>query len=213
MITWPAQFQKQGKSLVRPMTWPVYSALLTARWWRVRDQYTGDWVFYTPRVRLRALDRPTSYQTIHSALLQAEHRAGLPHQPYRSLHGGRRHVVSEVIELTGDRMLGLEYVGDVDPKALKSYDRRVPARIAKAAAALDAREGGTSRDPHVPSVPTDSNETALPSHRASLSSLTTPPQRSTSNRSKRRPSPRAAKCQPTVTDGINSKSARPTQAS
>jgi hypothetical protein len=68
------------------------------------------------------------------------------HQPYRALHGGRRHVVSEVIELTGDRMLGLEYVGDFDTKALRSYDRRVSVRIVKAAAALDAREQATSSE-------------------------------------------------------------------
>src|SRR5579862_9141571 len=50
---------------------------------------------------------------------------------------GRGHVVSEVIERTGQRMLGLEYGGDVDTKALSSYDRRLSARVVKAAAALD----------------------------------------------------------------------------
>jgi hypothetical protein len=129
---------------VRPLTWPVYSALLTARCWRTRDNYIGDWIFYARRAEARAKDAPTPYATIHYALLEAERRAGLPHERYRALHGGRRHVVSEMIELTGDRMLGLEYVGDVDAKALRSYDRRVSARIAKAATALDAQEQNAS---------------------------------------------------------------------
>jgi integrase len=139
-ITWPGEFQKQGKKLERPLTWPVYSALLTARWWRTHESYAGDWVFYARRADSLAQHRPTPYPTIHYALLKAEQRAGVAHEPYRALHGGRRHVVSEVIELTGDRMLGLEYAGDFDTKALRSYDRRVSARIAKAAAVLDARE-------------------------------------------------------------------------
>jgi hypothetical protein len=125
---------------VRPLTWPVYSALLSARWWRIHDNYAGDWVFDARRADARAKDAPTPYASVHHALVTAEQRAGLAHEAYRALHGGRRHVVSEVIELTGDRMLDLEYVGDIDAKSLRSYDRRVSSRIAKAAAVLDARE-------------------------------------------------------------------------
>ena len=36
-----------------------------------------------------------------------EKKAGVPHLPFRALHGGRRMVVSEITERTGDRMLGL----------------------------------------------------------------------------------------------------------
>jgi integrase len=208
-VTWPGQFQKQGKSLVRPLTWAVSSALLAARWWRTRDRYAGDWVFYTPRASLRRLqDSPTSYQTIHCALLKAEESAGLTHQPYRSLHGGRRHVVSEVIELTGDRMLGLEYVGDVDPKALRSYDRRVPARIAKAAAALDARESATKSARATSderSTPSESDRmTPVPAHQASPSGERKSPPSRVTDRLKWHLLLRATKCQSTVIDGINS---------
>ena len=96
--------------------------------------------------KLREANRPSPYQTIHSALIKAEERAGVTHQEYRALHGGRRHVVGEVGAATGDRMTGLEYVGDTDPKMLARYDRRMPERLAKAADILDNRDRLVSGD-------------------------------------------------------------------
>jgi hypothetical protein len=73
--------------------------------------------------------------------MKAEQAAGIEHEDYRALHGGRRYVVGEIGELTGDLMSGLEYVGDRDPKMLTKYNKRRAKRIAQAAAMLDAKGG------------------------------------------------------------------------
>lgn len=150
VIYWRAKFQKQGKELVRPLDWAVWSALLVARQWRetasgyrVREHHTGaadparlalaDWVLFAERDK----SQPVSYQTVHYHLTEAERRAGIRHGAYRSAHGFRRYVVGEIAERTGDRMLGLEFVGDTDAKMLKHYDRREANRVARASAAME----------------------------------------------------------------------------
>jgi integrase len=155
-IVWRGEFQKQGKELRRPITWGFYSALLVAQHWatvelrarpehgaRVRNasgQFEHDpevpvverrspWVLFAAR----KYAEPYSYSSLHYQWRQAEDKAGIDHERYRAVHGGRRTVVGNVGEATGDRMLGLEYVGDTDPKMLKHYDKRSAERIRKAA--------------------------------------------------------------------------------
>lgn len=149
VIRWPAEFQKQGVELVQPIMWETVSALRVARAWRataagyrVRAHHTGaadparlnlaDWILFAERDKARAM----SYTSMHHHLMEAEKRAGVQHRAYRGAHGFRRYVVGEIIARTGDRMLGLEYVGDQDAKMLKSYDRRLAERIAGASSAL-----------------------------------------------------------------------------
>ncbi len=167
-ITWPARYQKQGVDLVRPLLWEALSALLTAQQQRLRaraykqawyDQQGGgaprewyaaqdrdraaaaqldaaDWVLFAERDK----SQPMSYQSIHYHLTQAETRAKVDPKPYRKAHGFRRMVVGNVIDETGDRMLGLEVVGDKDPKVLQSYDRRLQARVEEGLAAISASD-------------------------------------------------------------------------
>lgn len=183
-ITWPARYQKQGKDLVRPLTWEAWSALITARqererarsykqaWYAkqakaaTREWYpehgsaaaaqldAADWVLFAERNKAK----PTSYQSMHYHLTQAELRAKVTAKPYRKAHGFRRMVVGNVIEATGDRMLGLEVVGDKDPKVLMSYDKRLQQRVERGMASI-ATTGASEPDrsevsPKSPDTPT-----------------------------------------------------------
>lgn len=160
-VRWPAMYQKQGRDLKHPLRWETVAALRTARLWRdrmaglARDAWgnktgrrrkhhkgTGntpealaaaDWILFAERNRAE----PMSYASMHYHLCEAEERAGIEHRPYRSAHGLRRMVVGEVGERSGDRLLGLEYVGDTDPKMLTSYDRRRQARIERASETME----------------------------------------------------------------------------
>ncbi len=149
-LTWPARYQKQGVDLVRPQTWEAWSALLVAKTQRERvatfkklAHHTNpnataarleeaDWVLFAERDKAQ----PMSYQSMHYHLAEAEKRAGVAPKPFRKAHGFRRMVVGNVIEATGDRMLGLEVVGDKDPKVLVSYDRRLAARVEQGLASV-----------------------------------------------------------------------------
>ncbi len=176
VITWPGRYQKQGKDLPRPLTWEAWSALLTARAQRERvvtfkklAHHTNtlasaarldeaDWVLFAERDKAK----PMSYQSMHYHLVHAEKRAKVEPKPYRKAHGFRRMVVGNVIAATGDRMLGLEVVGDKDPKVLTSYDRRLAARVAAGMAAVATTgadgEALSKASRNLPDVPT--NETA-----------------------------------------------------
>ena len=152
-IAWQGEYQKQGETLKRPILWAAHAALVTARQARqeallrrVRKHaklpnasperlQQDDWVFFSERDKAK----PMSYSSLHYHLRQAETRAGVPHQDYRAVHGLRRMVVGRVGQQTGDRLVGLEWVGDApDPKLLKSYDKRLDERIDAAAKSFES---------------------------------------------------------------------------
>lgn len=141
-IRWPAKYQKQGKPLVRPLTWDAVAALETARYWRAvvsqgrvrHDRKVGsrptalkaaDWVLFAQNRKAK----PLSYSSAHTMLQELEARAKVRHRELRAFHGLRRKVVGDIGERTGDRALGMEYVGDRDLDQLKSYDRREGERM------------------------------------------------------------------------------------
>ena len=149
-IHWPAEFQKQGKPLQRPLTWDAVAALETARYWRQqgalarvrRDRKPASrpaalaaspWVLFAEHRKAQ----PVSYSSMHHALGELERLAKVPHRDYRAFHGFRRKVVGDLGERLGDRAAGLEFVGDTDVKQLASYDRREGERMRKAAEAME----------------------------------------------------------------------------
>lgn len=172
-ITWPARYQKQGVDLVRPLLWEAWSALLVAKAQRDRvstfrrlahhrnplasaDRLEeGDWVLFAERDKAK----PMSYQSMHYHLKQAEIRAKVEPKPYRKAHGFRRMVVGNVIEATGDRMLGLEVVGDKDPKVLVSYDRRLKQRVEQGLAAVSTTGGSVGPGSEASRKHPDAHET------------------------------------------------------
>lgn len=153
VVKWPRAWQKQGKDLVRPLTWDFVAALETARFWRNvasqarirRDRKVAsrpaqleraDWVLFAEHREAEAV----SYQSLHTMLVQLQKKAGVKHEKFRAFHGGRRKVVTDVIRATGDRMLGLEYVGDTDAKQLASYDKGLDERLVQATNAMETEK-------------------------------------------------------------------------
>lgn len=188
-ITFPARYQKQGVDLVRPLLWEAVAALKDAArqrerarsykqawyaerakpeapraWYAEQDSAAAaqldaaDWVLFAERDK----SKPMSYQSMHYHIVQAERRAGVTHKDYRLAHGFRRMVVGNVIEATGDRMLGLEVVGDKDPKVLVSYDRRLKARVEQGLETISANEGSAGSSPKEPSSKPSRNRPDVP---------------------------------------------------
>ncbi|HYL55588.1 MAG TPA: hypothetical protein VEU73_08445 [Gemmatimonadales bacterium] len=100
------------------MTLAAYSALLTARWWRQRDGERGPWVFYSPWATKKCgreepgVRRAGPLACAHKV---REERAGVPHRPFRAVHGFRRGVAGDVARGSGDAWLGVQYIGDREP--------------------------------------------------------------------------------------------------
>lgn len=150
-IRWPAAYQKTGVELVQPLTWEAVSALRTARNWRERTGYTGEWILFAggggPAIgqalvgnarhyrKERPLERDTNYtyQAFWLALTKAEKKAGIKHRAYRGIHGLRKMAAGNVADRTGDDRLGMEWIGDVDPKQMKRYLKRRNERLDRAA--------------------------------------------------------------------------------
>lgn len=177
-IVWPARYQKQGVSLVRPLLWEAHAALETARIQReraatfryratfksLRSSAQGlaaaDWVFFAERDK----SLPISYQSLHYHLKQAERRAGIEAQPFRSFHGLRRMLVTAVIEATGDRAAGLEAVGDRDIKMLSSYDRALDERVRRSLDAVSTTPEPSAKRPPDAGATTEPNKTGAVNH-------------------------------------------------
>jgi hypothetical protein len=68
-------------------------------------------------------------QSFSAAMVKAEKRAGVEHQPYRGGHGMRRMVAGEVNAKTGDPVLAMHYIGDTDMKTMKRYLKRRDDRL------------------------------------------------------------------------------------
>ena len=140
-IAWRARWDKTGRERVQPMTEGVRVALGVAQQWRERDGYAGPWVFYTPH--RQRWDRPDderaawTAQALWLALTKAERRAGVRHLSYRAMHGFRRAVAGDVLELTRDLKLALDWIGDVDLGMARRYLRPRDPRLEEAATAVD----------------------------------------------------------------------------
>jgi integrase len=132
-IRWPAAFMKQGREFAQPMT-PVAVEALNVAWrWRRQLGYTGDWVL--PVVRFGTVDAPVKYQTLHTALVKAETRAGLTHKGLRAFHGLRRMAAENVYGQSNDMLMAAAWIGDRDVKQLRSYLKRRDERLDGAAKA------------------------------------------------------------------------------
>ena len=138
-VIWRAELDKVGREWRQALTWEMVSALTWARWWREKVGYTGPWVFFSLHRRSGAgrdgHARPGVYrvQSFWAALIKAERRVGVTHQPYRAAHGLRRMVSGEVLERTGDPVLAMHYIGDTDMKVMQKYLKRRDDRLREVA--------------------------------------------------------------------------------
>jgi hypothetical protein len=160
-LVWPAGFQKNGKELVQPLTWDLVAALETARYWRRKLGYRGQWLIaggtYKTRGETRELDewmkdpahkrvgtgagtprvvadKPFSYSGLYSMLIKAEQRAGVTHKNRRAFHGVRKMNAGNIADKTGDARLAMEWIGD-DIRQAPNYLKRRADRLDRAAEA------------------------------------------------------------------------------
>lgn len=66
LVTWRSRWQKQGKDVVQPITWGMYSALIVARFWAERH------LVMRPRRRVRITDGPRRGKWIRDPELHDE---------------------------------------------------------------------------------------------------------------------------------------------
>jgi integrase len=107
------------------------------------EKIESPWVLFGEMKKMQAY----SYSSWHYSFTKAESQAvltidgveriGIPHEAYRSGHGGRRMVMGNILEATGDLMTAMNYLGDSDLKQAKSYDRRRQQRIEKGSASIE----------------------------------------------------------------------------
>lgn len=140
LITWPAEWMKQGEVFEQPITDAVHRALEVCRRWRDRDGYTGPYLFYSAR---KSNKQPVyTYQSAWIAFRKAEDRAGVVHIPFRAFHGLRRMAAGNVYDVTKDAIAAAEWIGDKDLKQMRSYLKRRGERLQAGKAAMDGGKKG-----------------------------------------------------------------------
>jgi hypothetical protein len=169
-IRWPAEFQKNGKALVQPMTDDAIAAVMTALYWRQECGYAGPWLLFagggnkrlaparvnavlgaSSRYRRRSdrsyrrdrtadQDTPYTYAAMHRALLKAEERAGVEHKRYRAFHGFRRMAAGNAAEKTRDARLGMQWIGDRDMKQAPKYLKQRDDQMDRVAEATESKK-------------------------------------------------------------------------
>lgn len=165
VIRWPAKYQKQKKELVQPITWEFLSAYRTAMLWRAETGYTGPWLLFAGggakrlgdplrgnarsarRERTTDQDTPYTYGGLWRALHLTEARAKVTRKPYRAIHGFRKMAAGNVADRTQDARLGMEWIGDKDPKQMNRYLKRRNERLERAGQAAGATSATTGRTP------------------------------------------------------------------
>jgi integrase len=141
-VHWRRETDKVGRAWSQPLRQAAWAALETARWWRTRDGYAGEYVFYSAR-----RDAPYSVQGFWQALRDAEDRAEVPHRPWRAAHGFRRMVTGDLwAEFQGDVKLVMDFTGHTDLRSFQKYLKTRDDRLAAAIAASDARARGPETD-------------------------------------------------------------------
>lgn len=119
-IRWRPETDKMGGERVQPMPEPVRDAFWVAYGWRIAQGYTGRFVFYSAKQRMRADDRPFTYQGYAAALDEACGRAKVNRDKYQGAHAFRRGVATDIHERTGSTRTAADWIGD---KSVKVVDR------------------------------------------------------------------------------------------
>lgn len=137
-VKWVKQFSKTGEEFTQPLRPGARAALEVARHWHARDEVRSPWVL--PSGSTLSKRETYSIQSLWAALMRAEKAAGVEHKPYRGGHGFRRMLAGDVAEITGNAMLGLQSIGDRDPKQLGRYVKKRDDQMSDAFRALDAQD-------------------------------------------------------------------------
>jgi site-specific recombinase XerD len=137
-VHWRQEWDKVGKDWKQPVRALTLKALAVARKWRERDEYQGEWILYSGSSKNRS--EVYSAQSLNTALKGAEAKADITHKRGRGAHGFRRMLAGNVAQATGDMMLGLNAIGDTDPRMAVKYLKQRDDRMEKVFADLDDAE-------------------------------------------------------------------------
>lgn len=140
-VEWRIATDKTGRKWSQPLRLAAWAAMQTALYWRARDGYVGDYVFYSSHRQTARGDQPYRVQAFWQMLQNAEARAEIPHQPWRAAHGFRRMVTGDLwAEFGGDLKLVMDFTGHSDVRSFQKYLKQRDERLAAAIAVADARE-------------------------------------------------------------------------
>jgi integrase len=143
-VRWRPELDKLAKDRTQPLPRDAVRALRIARVWRARIGYTGPYVIPGDSARRKKKERgdqPYSYQSLNQALRNAATRAGVRWIPYRAMHGFRRMVLNNVLELTGNLTRAGQFIGDTDMRTLtRSYVRSRPEELRDVARSIGLRK-------------------------------------------------------------------------
>jgi integrase len=156
-VEWPVSTDKTGRKWAQPLRLAAWAAIETARYWRARDGYVGDFVFYSSHRQTARGDQHYKVQAFWQMLRNAEDQAEVPHRPWRAAHGFRRMVTGDLWEeFKGDLKLVMDFTGHTDLRSFQKYLKQRDDRLAAAIAAADARErdpeSGTQEAPELAGV-------------------------------------------------------------
>jgi integrase len=134
-VTWRSRWDKTGTEREQPLRLHAQILIEIALEWRELNGYTGPWLFPTAS---RKSKRDTySPQSLWAALVGAEARGGVRQVDRRAAHSLRRMLAGDVTAATGDFMLGLQAIGDNDPRMAARYIRTRQDRVLDAFARMD----------------------------------------------------------------------------
>lgn len=139
-VLWRAEHDKTGRERWQPLPAQAIEAIRVALDWAAKDEYTGDWVLYTPRQKARG-DAPLTYRAIWWQMREAEERAGVAHVKWNAMHRWRRTAFGNVRGLAGFEA-AMEWIGDTSVKAAQVYNKSRSERLDKVAEMLSEGEPG-----------------------------------------------------------------------
>jgi integrase len=135
-ITWRAAWDKTGKDWSQQAMPLTVEAFAVARAWKARLGVTSPWLLPSPKQgRVGAC---YTVQALAVAIRSAEDRAGIAHRKGRRGHGVRKNLSGDINAATGDALLAVHAIGDVDPRRAREYVQKRDERVD---AALAARAG------------------------------------------------------------------------
>lgn len=136
-ITWRSEWDKLGRTWKQPLRQQGQLLIEIALEWRERAAYKGPWLLFPGSSKSK---RDTySQQSLWAILKGAERRAGIDAVVRRAGHSLRRMLAGDVTAETGDFMLGLQTIGDTDPRQAAAYIRARTDRVQSAFDAIDAK--------------------------------------------------------------------------
>jgi integrase len=165
-LTFRAEWDKQGEAHVMPVLPMTRELLAVAQAWRARDGYDGPWLF-SPARKGSASDTYT-IQSLWSALVEAEKRAGIAPIALRAGHGFRRGLVGDLLEAGNDMDLALKAIGDRDMRMAKHYAIKRNERIEKALTTRAESFAGATKGGQTP--PNDESGHSVESGRLTVTS-------------------------------------------